>query len=311
MKSLVGYTGFVGCNIALSTQFDSMYNSKNISLAYGTKPELLIYAGVRSEMFQANNYPEQDLKEIENAILNIKKIGPKFVVLISTISVLGEQASGYENVVPDKIQISPYGKNRRYLEEWVINNMPHSLVVRLPALYGKGIKKNFIYDYIHIIPKILKREKYEELIRDNHELVKFYIKQDNGFYRCIAKPDDRKMLISYFKSIDFTALSFTDSRSKYQFYPLKYLWEHICRAKEHGIRVLNIATEPMEVSELYSYLEGRPYQNLIMEKPYNYNMRSYYAELYGGHSGYIFDKNFIKNDIREFIISQQKEEKIL
>lgn len=46
MESLVGYTGFVGSNLAESHSFDGLYHSKNIEQAYGTKPELLVYAGV-------------------------------------------------------------------------------------------------------------------------------------------------------------------------------------------------------------------------------------------------------------------------
>ena len=45
MKALVGYTGFVGSNIYTSGEFDAVYNSKNIEEAFGTKPDLLVYAG--------------------------------------------------------------------------------------------------------------------------------------------------------------------------------------------------------------------------------------------------------------------------
>ena len=47
--ALVGYTGFVGSNIYAAGSFDGAYNSKNIEEAYGTNPDLLIYAGLRAE----------------------------------------------------------------------------------------------------------------------------------------------------------------------------------------------------------------------------------------------------------------------
>lgn len=34
-----------------------------------------------------------------------------------------------------------YGKNRLQLEQWVREDFPDALIVRLPALYGIGIKR--------------------------------------------------------------------------------------------------------------------------------------------------------------------------
>ena len=62
MKALVGYTGFVGSNINAKGDFDALYNSKNIEEAFGTSPDLLVYAGLRAEKYLANNFPEEDMK---------------------------------------------------------------------------------------------------------------------------------------------------------------------------------------------------------------------------------------------------------
>ncbi len=42
----------------------------------------------------------------------------------------------------------PYETHRCYLEQWVRKNCGEFLVVRLPALFGENLKKNFIYDFI-------------------------------------------------------------------------------------------------------------------------------------------------------------------
>lgn len=65
--SLVGYTGFVGSNLAGSFKFDNLYNSKNIGEAFESNPDLLVYAGIRAEKFLANKFPEKDMEIIENA----------------------------------------------------------------------------------------------------------------------------------------------------------------------------------------------------------------------------------------------------
>ena len=87
MKAIVGYTGFVGSNLTASGDFDAKYNSGNIREAFGTKPDLLVYSGLRAEKYLANNDPEKDMELIYQAEENISKISPKHLVLISTIDV--------------------------------------------------------------------------------------------------------------------------------------------------------------------------------------------------------------------------------
>ena len=99
MIALVGYTGFVGSNIFAGSkgQIDATYNSKNIEEAFGTEPELLIYAGLRAEKYLANNDPEKDMALITQAEENITKIKPKKLALISTIDVFKNPNGKDEN----------------------------------------------------------------------------------------------------------------------------------------------------------------------------------------------------------------------
>ena len=177
---LVGYTGFVGGNIAEKHSFEGLYNSRNIQEAYGSCPELLVYSGIRAEMFLANKFPQKDLENMDEAIGNIKKINPKRLVLISTISVYDNPVGINEDVVIHENKLTAYGKNRRYLEKWVLENYKDCLIVRLPALYGTGIKKNFIYDMIHFIPALLNEAKYRELSEKDELVGNSYILQDSG-----------------------------------------------------------------------------------------------------------------------------------
>ena len=71
MISLVGYTGFVGSNLAESCKFDGLYNSKNIEQAFGTNPYVLFYSGVPAQKFIANKFPEEDFAIVQNALENI------------------------------------------------------------------------------------------------------------------------------------------------------------------------------------------------------------------------------------------------
>ena len=109
MKALVGYTGFVGSNLYTSGDFDAVYNSKNIQDAYGTCPDLLVYAGLRAEKYLANNAPEKDMEQIIEAEHNIEKIKPKRLVLISTIDVFKVPKNVDEKSVIDTENLHPYG----------------------------------------------------------------------------------------------------------------------------------------------------------------------------------------------------------
>ena len=90
MNVLVGHTGFVGSNLYLAGTFDLGVNSKNVEEAYGTHPELLVYAGLRAEKYIANQSPERDMALIREAEDNIRRMGPERLVLISTVDVFRE-----------------------------------------------------------------------------------------------------------------------------------------------------------------------------------------------------------------------------
>lgn len=308
MDAIVGYTGFVGSNLCRFHTFSGQYNSKNVEEAFGTEPELLVYSGVRAEMFLANKDPEGDFKIIENAIENIKKIAPKKLVLISTVAVYPKPNGVDETTVIETDQLSAYGRNRLFLEQWVEENRKDHLIVRLPAIYGTHMKKNFIYDYIHVIPAMLNQAKYEELKAKDPFFTKYYALQENGFYKCreLDKAEAEK-LRGYFRQVGFSALNFTDSRSVYQFYALKYLWQHIQKAMEQGIQKLNLAVEPVSVHEVYAYLTGEKFVNELGKEPFDYDFCTVHAKELGGAAGYLFTKEQVLSDLKQFVEEQTEE----
>lgn len=299
--ALVGYTGFVGSNIYAAGECDAVYNSKNIEEAYGTCPDLLIYAGLRAEKYLANNAPDKDMELILQAEENIRKINPRKLVLISTIDVFKVPADVDEDSIIDTENLHAYGYNRYRLEMWVRENYPDALIVRLPGLFGLNIKKNFIYDYINIIPFMLKEDKFMELSKKDPELKKYYILQDNGFYKVNVAESERESLKDRFRKLGFSALNFTDSRSVYQFYNLARLWSDIKTALSAGLILWHPATEPVSSGELYKYLTGDDFANEIGGTPAYYNYKTKYAQIFGGSGAYIENKENVMRAIREFV----------
>ena len=307
MEILVGYSGFVGSNICAKHNFDGLYDSTNVKESYGTNPDLLVYSGVPAQKFLANKEPEKDFEIIKGAIDNIKAINPKEIVLISTIDIYKNPNGANEDTFVDTENLQPYGYNRYYLEQWVKKNIEKHLIIHLPGLYGKNIKKNFIYDFIKFIPALLTNEKYEELLKKDDYIKKYYISQDNGFYKCKdLSSKEEKDLKEYFKKVGFSALNFTDSRGIYQFYPLKLLWEHITIARKNNLQILNLATEPISIAEIYKYVTGETFLNEVSENIPFYDFRTKNDKIFGGKNGYIFDKEFILKDIKKFITENAK-----
>lgn len=305
MITLVGYTGFVGSNIYAGGGIDTVYNSKNIEQAYGTEPDILIYAGLRAEKYLANTHPDADMALIEQAKENIIKINPKKLVLISTVDVLKTPNGKDETSVVDVEGLQAYGLNRYRLEQWTREQYPDALIIRLPGLFGINIKKNFIYDYIHVIPYMLKAEKYLELSEKAPELEQCYALQPNGFYRCEQiTSEQEKVLKNTFQRLGFTALNFTDSRNVYQFYPLSRLRQDIDTCLENHLTLWHPATEPVSAAEVYRYLTGKAFLNEITSTPVYYDYRTCYEKYFGGQNGYLMNKADVLSAIKAFVESE-------
>ena len=304
MKALVGFTGFVGSNIDAKADFDCKYNSKNITDAYGTRPDLLIYAGLRAEKYLANHEPEKDLERIREAFENIQRIAPKKLVLISTSDVYKTPVGVDEDTPVDTENLHAYGLNRYYLEEWVREAYPDASIVRLPALYGPGIKKNFIYDYIKRIPFMLTAAKMKELTAIDGFITPYYVDQGNGFFQCRYETEEERLALkAYFERIGFSALQFTDSRSQFQFYPLSHLWRDIQTVLENDLRLVNIVTEPVIAGAVYQYLTGQAFVNELSNAPAVYDIHTRYADAFQGKGSYILDRDAVLPDLKQFILS--------
>lgn len=306
-RVIVGYTGFVGSNLYEEGRFDGAYHSKNIEMSFGTEPDLLVYAGLRAEKYLANHEPEKDMELIQQAESNIRKINPKKLVLISTIDVFQspKHVDEHSEVVTENLHA--YGYNRYQLELWVRKNYPDALIVRLPGLFGKNIKKNFIYDFMNLIPAMLKEEKFQELSKQDVSLKNYYQPQGNGFYKVVVSEEEKPLLREKFKELGFSALNFTDSRSVYQFYNLGHLWRDIQIALEQGILLWHPATEPVSVGEIHQYLTGREFINELGGVPADYDYRTMYSEMFGGKDGYIARKESVLREMKQFVMEGNRQ----
>lgn len=155
-NALIGYSGFVGSNILSQHRFENLYDVKNIEDIKGEEFNLVVCAAAPGVKWLANKKPEEDYNSIKRLMDNLKKVYTENFVLISTIDVYPIVDKVNEDTHIIKEKLLPYGKHRRILEEFVETYF-NSLIIRLPGIFGKGLKGNIIYDFLYkrydFIPK--------------------------------------------------------------------------------------------------------------------------------------------------------------
>jgi nucleoside-diphosphate-sugar epimerase len=146
--ALVGYTGLVGSNLARQRPFDERYNRANIAEIRGRRFSLLVNSGVSAVKWKANEEPERDREAILALWRDLDTVEADVFVQISTLDVM-PRGTVYEDTPIDEARLEPYGRNRLELERLVSERFPRRLVVRLPHVFGPGLKKGFVFDLIH------------------------------------------------------------------------------------------------------------------------------------------------------------------
>lgn len=150
MDALIGHTGFVGSNLAAQRPFAANFNSRNIDDIRGGAFDTVVCAGVQAQKWWANQNPEADWDGIQALIERLATIKARRFILISTVDVfLPPTGFSERQTNVDDPQLHAYGKNRLRLEEWVAGQFETSHTVRLPALFGQGLKKNIIFDLMN------------------------------------------------------------------------------------------------------------------------------------------------------------------
>ena len=146
---IIGSTGFVGGNLAAQVGPADGYNSKNLGDIAAKEYDVLFCAGARAEMWRINQDPESDRANNLQLMTNMSKAKVKHLVLISTVGVYPNPIIGVdEDTVIDESKLPPYGVHHLELERFCRDNFD-TTIVRLPGLFGEGIKKNMIFDFIH------------------------------------------------------------------------------------------------------------------------------------------------------------------
>jgi nucleoside-diphosphate-sugar epimerase len=147
--ALLGYTGFVGTTLREQSTFDAQYNSQNIAHIRGEQYDVIVCAAAPAAKWKANQDPEGDRANLLKLMEHLTHVKAGQFVLISTVDVFRMPPAADENTPIIVDRLDAYGRNRYELEQFALEQFPNVVVVRLPGLFGKGLKKNFLFDMIH------------------------------------------------------------------------------------------------------------------------------------------------------------------
>jgi nucleoside-diphosphate-sugar epimerase len=147
-NAIIGHTGFVGSNLIKYIDFEFKFNSKNINDIVNHKYDLLICSAPSATKWIINKNPDEDIENINKIFDLLKKTSFEKIILLSSIDVYGYETSKNlnENNYVDNKNNHNYGINRIYFENLITNTFEKSKVIRLPGLFGDGLKKNILFD---------------------------------------------------------------------------------------------------------------------------------------------------------------------
>ena len=147
--ALIGYTGFVGGNLAMQGGPFAMFNSKNSDAMRGQHFDRVLCAGTPSVKWWANQNPVEDRARIGRLVSNLNSIEAAHFILLSTVDVYRDPVGVDEATIPSSEGLHAYGTNRLMLERFIAERFSNHTIVRLPALVGHGLKKNAVYDLMN------------------------------------------------------------------------------------------------------------------------------------------------------------------
>jgi hypothetical protein len=147
-RALVGYTGFVGGSLTRQAGFDAYFHRANVHEMRGRSFDLLVCCAAPAAKWLANRHPAEDWANLSALIEDLRQVRAGRAALISTVDVYPHPVGVDESTPIDPDSNHAYGRHRRHLESFVSGHFPSASLIRLPALFGTGLKKNLVFDLL-------------------------------------------------------------------------------------------------------------------------------------------------------------------
>jgi nucleoside-diphosphate-sugar epimerase len=252
-RALVGWSGFVGGALQPRVRPVARFRSTDVHELSEADVDEIVCAGAPAEKWRANAEPDDDWAGISRLIDALDASRATSCVLVSTVDVFADSRGADEDTPADTAQEQAYGRHRALLEEFVAQRFADVLVVRLPGMFGPGLKKNLVFDLVH-------------------------------------QPEAR----------------FAHAASTFQFYDVRELWGHVLLARDAGLSVVNLATEPVSSAQVAEECFGVEYR--CDDRPQvAYDLRTTHAlELAGREGPYLRSAGEVLAAVRAWAAGERR-----
>jgi len=199
MTALIGWTGFVGLELLVSLDSCDTYNSSNIDSLRNKTYKRVYFAGLPAEKWRINQEPAKDRATLERILEILNTVTIEQFILISTVDVM--DCTIAQDETGTHYASHPYGAHRRQMEEWVQRSIPDHYILRLPGLFGTGLKKNILYDLLHTnqlqaisLPSKFQWYNTANLITDMERCVR----EGNRLVHLVSEPVETRQIVQRF-----------------------------------------------------------------------------------------------------------------
>ena len=267
-------------------------------------------------MFEANTFPDRDLARMQELMDQLSRISASRFVLISSIAVLADFA-GQDDESTGAFQTTlAYGRHRRALEAFCAGHFERCLILRLPALHGAGLKKNFLFDLLNPVPSLLAPARFEAAQAALGPDLAAALRAVYGWNEtlgmqavdraALAASPARGALETALTEAGLAAVGFTHPDSTFQYYDLDRLWADIGICLDAEIAVQHLATEPVRAAEVHLAVTGRAMPE-TGARLHREDMHTRHAGHWGRSGPYLADAVEVLARIRAFVAGQRAE----
>jgi len=307
-SALIGDTGYVGGNLVGQMGFDRAYNSRTIAQIAGERFDLVVCAGVRAAMWAANGDPAADLAGIHALEEALATAHVGVLVHISTTYVLDDVSAGYVESTARYEEAKAYGRHRRELEVR-LQERYGATVIRLPALFGPGLRKNFVFDLMNPAPGFLRPAAWARIEGDASAPTLGVFRRAYAWDEALqvhrldrevfAGLDGRGEAERELRDLGLAATSFTNGASRFQYYDIGRLAGDIGRCLDAGLGVAHLCPEGVRASEVAEVLTGAPFVN-GGPAAVDEDVRTEHAAILGGAGGYLYGRDDVFARLRAY-----------
>ena len=148
MRALIGSTGFIGSTILKRIEVDVAVHRPDLDAIAGQVFDEVVCAGLPAEKWRANQEPETDWSNVCRLADVLSSVHAERFVLVSTVDVYQPPIGVDESDPPQFANPQAYGRNRAWFEYFCRARFPACTIVRLPGMFGDGLRKNVIFDLL-------------------------------------------------------------------------------------------------------------------------------------------------------------------